>query len=537
MALVTLPSRFLPDKGLTWINWDYPRYAYPNLSVDYKMTGYDWYNREIRWSLVNTPTTVNPVTINEITGVIDWVPDFTEMFNDFEFTVRMTLDGTETVDKTFTTTVDLTRFIFCDWNLGVDENTDPLRGSEFAPYKSVRYAQSERAVDGEGMVFMVRGGTSNESYPYAAVGAVDSPTGGFTLNTADTPIMTRNYPNEEVVNDCQELGGSYVANCVYSIIYGLKAQNIAGTGVSMAIHQDAVGKLCEVDGIYEWAGINPSCFRFEGGSVLDSCIGANCMSATDAERTAPSGVNAQDFIGFIAASSIGDAYLIDCISNGLDELPVGSVTTPTCSFRTKSPASWDVTTDQGEYKTIFHRCVASNPLNSRSGQFQLNAGDSLRNSVIVYSDRPVASLAANAEPNRPSSHTYSLYSVSQNNLYCQIAGTSNGGIATETDRFLFYDDEFYAGTNFNPFVINITSGDLDGTYAGFDVQQTVFYAISDSDVKCSVQGTDYTFADFNTPSTGETDPIGGTGNTRIVQPNFVSKEAASLTTNGVGVRP
>ena len=516
MALVTLPTRFLPDKGLTWISWAYPRYAYPGLSVDFKMTGYDWYNRQIRWSLVNTPTTVNPATINKITGIMDWIPDFTENFSDFEFTVRMTLDGAETVDYTFTTTVDLTRFIFCDWNLGVDENTDPLRGSEFAPYQSVRYAQSERAVDGQGAVFMIRGGTSNESYVYTTNFGTDTPTGAFTLNTADTPILTRNYPGETVINDCQGLGGSYVANCPFSIIYNLTANNIGSSGIGMCVTSDAMGILLSANNNDQVGGVNPSGVRYQAGSVLHSC---DC--ADNYDRAA--GNNSQDYIGFLT-SGTGDAYLIDCISRG----PNSGTIKQTCGMRTKGPADWDATTAQGEYKTLFHRCVVTNPLSSGFSAIHLNAGDSFRCGVVVFDGAPYRSTAGNLESGRPANNTItqSLYYVSQDNLWCSDGVVNFSTICTNTNRCLIYDDDYFTETGFNPFKIDLPSSGLSPTYAGFDFQQNTFYAPAESDIFATIEGTGYLYAEFNVPSTGETDPVGGTGNVVTAIPASVSKEAA-----------
>lgn len=509
-SLVSIASRFHPDKGDTWINWDYPRYAYPSLDVDYKFTGYDWENRTLSWSITSAPSTVNAASINSTSGLFSWTPDATEDGNDYEFTVRMSA-GSTTVDKTFTIQVRTAKFIFCDWATGVDSATG--RGAIGAPYKSVRYAMTQEAVDGTGQVYMVRGGTSNEHHNYVAVGAVDHPLGAFTTNTADTPILTRNYPGETVTNDCTGLGGSYVANCPYSIIYGLNAANLGTSGIGMFAGTTAVAKKCRADDNDANFGLNPSGFRYHAGAVLDMCEAANNLYST--------GGNSQDYVGFMDEGT-GDSYLIDCISSG----PDSGTTKQTTAFRSKHPADWDATDYQGEYKTFFHRCVANNPLSSGYGAVNLNAGDSVRHSVVVFDGYPVVSTATQAEIGRPGTLTASLYSLSQGNLFCSAGTTVGTTIANFTDRFLFYNDEFYTESGFNPFKIESLSS---YTYAGFDFQSTTFYADADSWIYATVDGTTYNFAALNVASTGETDPAGGQNNTREAIPATVSKVAAGKT--------
>jgi hypothetical protein len=517
-SLVPLESRFHPDKGDTWINWDYPRYAYPALDVDYKLTGYDWENRDLSWSFVSTPTTVNTPTIDGVSGLISWTPDATEDGSDFAFTVRLTA-GSTTVDKTFTIQVRTAKFIFCDWSTGVDS---PSRGAISTPYKSVRYAMTQEAIDGVGQVYMVRGGTSNESHVATTTHYTDHPLGAFTTNTADTPILQRNYPGETVTNDCQSLGSSYSAPCPYSVLYGLNCINTGtatGSGIGMSIRTQAVGKLLTSYSNIAPGANNPSPFRFSPGSVYDSCIGRDGY-----DRSATTS-NSQDFLGFMdSISGSGDSYLIDCESQGA----VDNSNTLS-AFRAKHAADWDATTYQGEYNVHYHRCAATNP-NIDRGSFGYNAGDTVRH-CVAYAEKAIhTSNATQAEVGRPAegSQTQALVSISQGNMFILDGVSGPGSINNFTGRFLIYNDVYVLDQTVNNFRL-VDTTELNADYVSFDFQDNTFYADADSWFTPTVKGVTYGLTDANTASAGEDDPIGGQNNTREAFPGSIQKVAAGKT--------
>lgn len=52
---------YLPET-LRFIAWDFPNVVYPGIDIDYKLTGYDWFNTDLQWTVDSGPAgmTIDP---------------------------------------------------------------------------------------------------------------------------------------------------------------------------------------------------------------------------------------------------------------------------------------------------------------------------------------------------------------------------------------------------------------------------------------------------------------------------------------------
>lgn len=65
-----VPACYLPPQ-LQFISWDFSSIAHTSLDIDYKLTGYGWFDRALVWSLSQAPS---GMTI-DADGTHHWVPD------------------------------------------------------------------------------------------------------------------------------------------------------------------------------------------------------------------------------------------------------------------------------------------------------------------------------------------------------------------------------------------------------------------------------------------------------------------------------
>ena len=331
-ATFDVPAIYLPDTT-TFIHWSVPVRAYPGVDVDFKLTGYDWQNRTITWSLDTAPS---GMTINSQTGVITWIPADPGQLGNHTVTARMTLAGGAFTTRTWIISVNTTDFIFVA-TTGSDTTGTGTIGN---PYATVWRAQQD-IVTGDGQTIYIRGGT------YTATFLGDGSTWLFQTLTfpTDDYVYISAYESETVIFDqtLTEFGFKTFAQSVGFDKIEIKNCTGSETGGFMVKGQ-SFAKRCHAHDNSWNASQNCTGFLHSVASLLDSCLAHDNFNATGTTR------NNSDYVWYgdqnEGVGSAGHAYVIDCVS-GADT----GANTSIIGFKIKHAST-------ANNPVHYHRCVS-----------------------------------------------------------------------------------------------------------------------------------------------------------------------------------
>lgn len=315
----SLPSQYVVDSALTWIAWDAPMIVYPGVDVDYKMTGYDWFNRALAWSIDSGP---GWLSIGSTSGILTGTPP-TDSVNE-SVTVRMTPAGGTAATKTFTLQVASSKCKFVA-TTGNDSNAGTLA----SPYLTIEKALDVAAASPSGgWTVLIRGGSYTEGW----AGNVARWGQDFT---AANPMTLRSYPGETVTITNSAKGfGTFQEYFVYyglDIVGGSEPENGC-----LVVNAKNVAKLVNVSG-YRLANENENPTGFMGGY---DCILDSCTSEDNHGTTGGYNQNNSNYLHYCDRANTGlQAFYIDCIGAGENVI----------NFKLKH---------SGLDRVHYHRCVA-----------------------------------------------------------------------------------------------------------------------------------------------------------------------------------
>ena len=352
-AVSALDSYYLPTQ-LQFISWDFPNVVATDIDVDYKMTGYDWFNRSLAWTVDSGPAGMT-ISAN---GTIHWTPTSEGAQ---AVTIGLTFDGVDKITKTFTINVDDSRCIFI-----ATDGSDVASGTSVAPYASLERAAT--AMEGVTTAFTIyhRGGT----YTKNAWNWVD---GGAMWELAskdwlvDDPMCIRNYPSESVhyavTGDGFRTYGNHIATL------GIEVSGVTNTETGgIMVFGDSVAKLCIAHDTDFPTNNNCTGFKTDGGAILDSCT-----AYANYDRSNPTFHNNSNFLHY-TDNRVGEGFIIDCISDSL-----GARTTGT-GFKIKHA---------GNSVVHYHNCIDIGSIRPFGG---MNDKASVRN-CMLYTDSGSAALS------------------------------------------------------------------------------------------------------------------------------------------------
>jgi len=301
-----VPSIYLPD-ATKFIHWSVPLRAYPGILLDFKLTGYDWFNRALTWSLDAAPT---GMTIDSSTGVITWTPTSPAQLGSHSVSVRMTPGSGLSITRTWTIEVNTTDFIFVA-TTGSDATGD---GSQSSPYGTLDRALED--IGTEGKTVYVREGTYVGAIDWKATGG--GPLSGKTFPTTDYVLIAA-YPGEAPIFDLNGGGGIEFNYGQEGIgLDGLEVRNgyqIDGAGI-MLQQRNLFAKRCTVHDQTGTTNGNASGYVTAAKTLLDTCIGFDnhCVGGTSSDW------NCTDFLYYADKFGTGqeESFWIDCLSYGVD---------------------------------------------------------------------------------------------------------------------------------------------------------------------------------------------------------------------------
>jgi len=320
VAAVNVPSIYLPD-DLLFIHWSVPVRAYPEIQLDYKLTGYDWHNRVLAWSLTVAPT---GMTISSM-GVISWVP--TSQDGTHNITVRMKPGSGAHVERSWVCDVDADNFLFFA-TTGNDSTGDGAIGT---PYLTLHKCLTEINT-GESFTAMGRGGSHTEVFDdYNSNG---SPLSNETF-TELTQVLITSYPGEQVL--FTGTSGPLMNNGeIYVVFDKINHDGVTNTKGAYIVPTKNIMKRCRVINS-DWVNSeNCTGFTIYAGGILDYCTAQDNYDRGDTTTHH----NSSNFLSYNdKPTGGGDAYIIDCIDDG------GSIT----GFKEKHSGT--------EGHTYYHRCI------------------------------------------------------------------------------------------------------------------------------------------------------------------------------------
>jgi hypothetical protein len=326
-----VPAYYIPSL-LKFISWDAPFVAHTGVDVDYKMTGYDWFNRTLIWSVTSGPA---GMTI-DADGTLHWTPT---VEGTQAVTLTCSLGGQESVTKTFNVAVDNARCIF----IATDGNDSTGTGAVGAPLATFEAASSLVSSATTSRVIYHRGGvyTKNPMNFYGTVASMR------TLAEKSWPagesLLIRNYPSEAVEYFLQS-GGGWRFYGSGNVVYGMDVRGAGALGTNangteqggVVISGKSVAKRMRV---YDYdCTTNGNCtgFRHTANTILDQC-----QAWDNFDRLTPNFHNNSNFLAYATGAVSGSPYVIDCLSDGLTG---GGV----CGFKLKHA---------GENPPHYHKCV------------------------------------------------------------------------------------------------------------------------------------------------------------------------------------
>ncbi|WP_139281526.1 hypothetical protein [Vibrio aerogenes] len=301
---------YLPPE-LSFISWDYPVVGHTGLDVDYKLTGYDWFNRELSWSVVSGPA---GMTIDS-DGTLHWKPA-TE--GDYDVTIALDIGGQQTLHKTFTMTVDNARTIF----IAPDGDNTTGDGTIENPYATFGDAVAKKIRDLKGKATVYHRGGSYQNYRMDWFGDLAS-WNMKKLNSQlridkEHAVMIRNYPGENPVLNLS--GNGFRIYQDHWIYYGMEITGGFGSeGANLIVFGESVAKRVLVSDYHHSYKTNPTGIKAAGPVILDQVIARD-----NYDRENPSHHNSSNFLFYGESRySKTPAFFIDCLSLYSDTVGVG----------------------------------------------------------------------------------------------------------------------------------------------------------------------------------------------------------------------
>lgn len=295
-------SYYLPHE-LSFISWDFPAVAHTDIDIDYKMTGYDWFDRPMQWMVSEGPLGM----YFDPDGTLHWTPQ-TE--GDYSVGIRLTLDGQETIDKNFTICVDDDRCVFIS-PTGSNSSGD---GTIDNPYQFFGEEVAEKVFNLENKcVVYHRGGTySNLSFEWFNSQGFPFLRKINTMTlTKETPIIVRNYPGEKPVLELNTRGYSFYTG--HWIVYGLEFSGGTGPeGACLILYGESVAKRVKAHGYNQAIANNPTGLQLAGNVILDQVEAWDNYDRNDITHH-----NSSNFLFYgekAEDKGSGHAFFIDCLS-------------------------------------------------------------------------------------------------------------------------------------------------------------------------------------------------------------------------------
>lgn len=299
---------YLPET-LRFIAWDFPNVVYPGIDIDYKLTGYDWFNTDLQWTIEDGPTgmTIDP------DGRLHWTPDTDGTTR--EVTVGLTFGGGEKLTKTFTISVDSSRCLFAAVD-GSDSTGDGSLASPFASYSEELF-EAVNNIAPQGATVYFRGGnyiqpTRIHYHDWSTHPEKRS----FNERdySIDDPMLVRNYPGEVPIIDVSgagingpRTGGDYTSIHGLTVTGGHNSNNANFQCGNRGTLKRCIAKDYDV----AW-NHNPTGILYGGGALLDQCFALD-----NYDRADPSHHNSSNYLFFgTSGSEKRDAFVIECISEG-----------------------------------------------------------------------------------------------------------------------------------------------------------------------------------------------------------------------------
>lgn len=297
----TIGAYYKPTQ-LQFISWDFPNVAHTGIDIDYKMTGYDWYNRTLGWTVDSGPA---GMTI-DADGTLHWTPS-TDSTTE-TVTVGLSFDGSNKITKTFTITIENSRCLFIA-TTGNDTTGD---GSLANPYATFDKVAEIIKTPSTGWTVYHRAGTyvkADFSWDAGDLASIRDKSWILT-----DPVCIRSYPSEDVTYSVTagsgfRMYGEGVITTGFEISGG--DQSEAG---GLIVGKNSIAKQMVVHGYDCDTGGNPTGIRHTGGSILDSCTAYDC-----GDSTSPSILHNQSTYLYYGDTGAGiESFVIDCISENKD---------------------------------------------------------------------------------------------------------------------------------------------------------------------------------------------------------------------------
>lgn len=293
---------FLPPE-LSFISWDYPAVAHTDLDLDYKMTGYDWFNRSLQWSVIKGPENM----YFDVDGTLHWTPGEE---GDYSVEIQLLIGNKDTVSKTFSIRVENSRCIF----LSPTGNNSTGDGSIENPYQyfGEEVAAAINHLGGPCTVYHRAGIYQNLHFNWFDNTLFPNMRRVNLLELdRETSILVRNYPNEEPVLELETRGYSFYGG--HWIVYGLEfSGGTGGEGGGVVLYGESVAKRLLVHGYDHSSANNPTGFQLAGNIILDQVIAWD-----NYDRNDPDLHNSSNFLFYgEKAEEPGHAYIIDSLSLG-----------------------------------------------------------------------------------------------------------------------------------------------------------------------------------------------------------------------------
>ncbi len=290
--------------SLSFISWDYPVVVHTGIDVDYKMTGYDWYNRNLKWSIADAPL---GASIEE-DGTLHWTPTAE---GNYTFTIQLDLGIEEQLSKTFSVTVDNARCIFIAPNGSNTIGTGTLAN----PYASFGESVAKKIYDLGGKCTVYHRGGVYENLYFDWFNYSEYPYLRKLQNLIierDAAVTIRNYPSEKATLKLLYNGFRiYKSHWIY---YGLEISG--GTGADAAgllVWDESVAKRMQVHDYHHSASDNPTGIMAAGRAILDQVIAWDNYDLDE-----PTHWNSSNFLFYADKTDnvMADAFFIDCLSLG-----------------------------------------------------------------------------------------------------------------------------------------------------------------------------------------------------------------------------
>ncbi|MDC7221801.1 MAG: hypothetical protein PQJ59_17850 [Spirochaetales bacterium] len=467
-----VPDYYLPP-DMQFISWDFPNICHTGIDIDYKLTGYDYYDRELSWSIVEGPEGMSI----DSDGTLHWTPESEQITT---VTVNLLFDGTDQVSKQFNISVDDSKCIF----ISPDGNDETGDGSRDMPYALFEEAAAEAIYNMEGgCTVYLRGGEytgymswfDSDNYPYMR-----------QLNLLDLeendPVTIRNYPDEEPIYNLTGTGFRLYND--FWIFYGLEISGGTGSEAGgLCLGGKSAAKKMYVHDYDQSYTNNPTGVRISGDAVLDQVIAGD-----NYDRDYPTHHNSSNFLFYGTGESLtGNAYFIDCLSLGYSSV----------GFKIKHAGdetrlhihkcadvgtlmSWGGAQNQTTIRNSYFIASESSEKTAVSlsvtdpttdGEVNLDEGMLIENNLIIQPSSEgkataQASWTFDTTPETPAywrGNTIESYATGAGNIFCAGEWTSN--TVSDSWTVVFEENTVYTTKADTALIISGETGSLDDLFA------------------------------------------------------------------------